>query len=115
LMSKCFRIDYENCLRGQKKQTRTHVANTTPNQNEKLDGRMIRTTVVSRTVRELPFGIDKTEGSHAYILCGQVLGQESRSDSHPDRRHIHIEKSLAIFRSNVHKSTNRYINAQKDT
>ncbi len=30
----------------------------TPNQKEKLDGRKIRTTAVSRTVREIPFGID---------------------------------------------------------
>ncbi len=34
---------------------------------EKLDGRVIRTTVVWRTVREIPFGIDKTDGSHAQL------------------------------------------------
>ena len=38
-----------------------------PNQKEKLDGRKIRTTAVSRTVREIPFGIDKTDGSHAQL------------------------------------------------
>ena len=38
-----------------------------PNQKEKLDGRAIRTTVVTRTVREIPFGIDKTDGSHAQL------------------------------------------------
>ena len=35
----------------------------TRNKKEKLDGRKIRSTVVSRTVREIPFGIDKTDGS----------------------------------------------------
>ncbi len=44
---------------------RTEV--NTPNQKEKLDGRMIRTTVVWRTVREILFGIDKTDGSHAQL------------------------------------------------
>ncbi len=39
----------------------------TPNQKEKLGGRVIRTTVVSRTVGEIPFGIDKTNGSHAQL------------------------------------------------
>ena len=39
----------------------------TPNQKEKLGGRVIRTTVVSRTVSEIPFGIDKTDGSHAQL------------------------------------------------
>ena len=39
----------------------------TPNQKEKLNGRVIRTTVVWRTVREIPFGIDKTDGSHAQV------------------------------------------------
>ena len=38
-----------------------------PNQKEKLDGRKIRTTAVSRTVREIPFGIDKRDGSHAQL------------------------------------------------
>ena len=38
-----------------------------PNKKEKQDGRKIRTTVVSRTVREMPFGIDKTDGSHAQL------------------------------------------------
>jgi hypothetical protein len=42
-------------------------AQPTPNLNEKLDGRVIRTTVISRTVREIPFGIDKTDGSHAQL------------------------------------------------
>ena len=48
----------------------THIDRTyanTPNQKEKLDGRVIRITVVSRTVREIPFGIDKTDGSHAQL------------------------------------------------
>ena len=48
--------------------TRAHAARkeaNTPNQKEKLDGRKIRTTAVWRTVREIPFGIDKTDGSHA--------------------------------------------------
>ena len=39
----------------------------TPNQKEKLDGRVIRTTVVSRMVGEIPFGNDKTDGSHAQL------------------------------------------------
>ncbi len=39
----------------------------TRNQKEKLDGRKIRTTAVSRTLREIPFGIDKTDGSHAQL------------------------------------------------
>jgi hypothetical protein len=39
----------------------------TPNQKEKLDGRKIRTTVVLRIVSEIPFGIDKTDGSHAQL------------------------------------------------
>ena len=39
----------------------------TPNQKEELDGRKIRITAVSRTVREIPFGIDKTDGSHAQL------------------------------------------------
>ncbi len=38
-----------------------------PNQKEKLDGRKIRTTAISRTVSEIPFGIDKTDGSHAQL------------------------------------------------
>ncbi len=42
---------------------RTEV--NTPNQKEKQDGRKIRTTAVWRTVREILFGIDKTDGSHA--------------------------------------------------
>ena len=62
MLSKCFRIEYENYLRGQKTDTPP-----TPNQKEKLDGRKIRSTVVSRTVREIPFGIDKIYGSHAQI------------------------------------------------
>ena len=48
--------------------THTHIGRAdadTPNQKEKLDGRVIRTTVVSRTLCEIPFGIDKTDGSHA--------------------------------------------------
>ncbi len=50
--------------------THTHAvrayANTT-NQKEKLNGRVIHNTVVSRTVREIPFEIDKTYGSHAQL------------------------------------------------
>ena len=46
---------------------RTHGHSPTKNQKEKLDGRMIRTTVVSRTVREIPFGTDKIDGSHAQL------------------------------------------------
>jgi hypothetical protein len=38
-----------------------------PNQKEKLDGRKICTTAVSRTVSEIPFGIDKTDGSHVQL------------------------------------------------
>ena len=37
---------------------RTHGGEATTNQKEKLDGRKIRTTAVSRTVGEMPFGID---------------------------------------------------------
>jgi len=51
-----------------KLQTHTRIglkyAHITLNQKEKLDGRMIRTTVVWRTVREILIGIDKTDGSH---------------------------------------------------
>ncbi len=64
MMSKSFRIEYENYLRGPKTDT---DAPPTRNQKEKLDGRKIRTTFVSRTVREIPFGIDKTDGSHAQL------------------------------------------------
>ncbi len=39
----------------------------TPNHKEKLDGRKIRITAVSRTVCEIPFGIDITDGSHAQL------------------------------------------------
>ncbi len=46
---------------------RTHGREATTNQKEKLDGRKIRTTVVSRTIREISFGIDKTDGSHAQL------------------------------------------------
>ena len=46
---------------------RTQGREATRNQKEKLDGRKIRTTAVSRTVREIPFGIDKTDGSHAQL------------------------------------------------
>ena len=66
-MSKCFRIQYENYLRGQKNEIGRKYAPPTRNQKEKLDGRKIRTTAVSRTVREIPFGIDKTDGSHAQL------------------------------------------------
>ncbi len=48
----------------------THIGRAdadTPNQKEKLDGRKVRTTAVSRTIREIPFGIDKTDGSHAQL------------------------------------------------
>ena len=43
------------------KHARISLARTgaTPNQKEKLDGRVSRTTVVSRMVSEIPFGIDK--------------------------------------------------------
>ena len=50
--------------------TRSHIVRTdvnTPNLKEKLDGRVIRTTVVLRTVREILFEIDKTDGSHAQL------------------------------------------------
>ena len=46
---------------------RSQGRSPTPNQKEKLDGRVIRTTVVSRTLREILFGIDKTDGSHAQL------------------------------------------------
>ena len=39
----------------------------TPNQKENMNGRVIRVTVVWRYVREIPFGIDKTDGSHANL------------------------------------------------
>ncbi len=48
-------------------QTGHKYAPPTRNQKEKLDGRMIRTTVVWRSVREILFGIDKTDGSHAQL------------------------------------------------
>ncbi len=41
---------------------RTHA---TKNPKEKLNGRNIRTTLQSRSVSEILFGIDKTYGSHA--------------------------------------------------
>ena len=64
------RIDVETIQnRVRKLPTRAHFVRTdarpTRNQKEKLNGRVICTTVVSRTVREIPFGIDKTDGSHA--------------------------------------------------
>ena len=65
------RIDVEivqNIAR--KLQMRARIGRTdteSPNQKEKLDGRKIRTTVVLRTRREIPFGIDKTDGSHAQL------------------------------------------------
>ncbi len=46
---------------------RTQGREATTNQKEKLDGRKIRITAVSRTIREIPFGIDKTDGSHAQL------------------------------------------------
>ena len=46
VMSKCFRIQYENYLRGQKNEIARADAPPTRNQKEKLDGRMIRTTAV---------------------------------------------------------------------
>ncbi len=46
---------------------RTQGREATRNQKDKLDGRVIHTTAVSRTVREIPFGIDKTGGSHAQL------------------------------------------------
>ena len=53
-----------------KLQTHTQAVRTDtefPNQKDKLDGNVIRTTVISRTVHEIPFGIDKTDGSHAQL------------------------------------------------
>ena len=47
--------------------TQTQAALNTPNHKEKRDGRKIRTTVVWRTVHEIPFGNDKTDGSHAQL------------------------------------------------
>ena len=50
--------------------TRTQTGRTyanTPNQKEKLDGRVISNMVVSRTVREITFGIDKIECPHAQL------------------------------------------------
>ncbi len=44
-----------------------HKYAESPNQKERLDGRKIRTTAVSRIVREILFGIDKTDGSHAQL------------------------------------------------
>ena len=38
-----------------------------PNHKEKQDGRKIHTTAVSRTVSEIPFGIEKKNGSHAQL------------------------------------------------
>ena len=64
MMSKCFRIEYENYLRGQETDT---DAPPTRDQKKKPDGRKTRTTVVSRTVREIPFGIDKKDDSHAQL------------------------------------------------
>ena len=65
------RIDVEKIQNiARKLLTRSQAARAdaeSPNQKEKLDGRKIRTTAVSRTVREIPFGIDKTDGSHAQL------------------------------------------------
>ena len=65
------RIDVETMQNLERKLlTRSQIGRkyvNTPNQKEKLDGRMICTTVVWRTVREIPFGIDKTDGSHAQL------------------------------------------------
>ena len=37
----------------------------TPNQKEQLNGLKIRITLLYRSVREIPFEIDKTDGPHA--------------------------------------------------
>ena len=51
--------------------THTQIARAdappTTNQKEKLDGRKIRTMAIWRYIREIPFGIDKTDGSHAQL------------------------------------------------
>ena len=61
------RIDIETIQNTERKLlTHTHIVRKdteSPNRKEKLDGRIIRTTVVSRTVREIPIGIDKIDGS----------------------------------------------------
>jgi hypothetical protein len=46
---------------------RSRGGEATTNEKEKLDGRVIRTTAASRTIREMPFGIDKTDGSYAHL------------------------------------------------
>ena len=63
-MSNELRIQHGNYSRARRPYARREA---TRNQKEKLDGRKIRTTAVSRTVREIPFGIDKTDGSHAQL------------------------------------------------
>ena len=62
LMSKPIRIERDNYSRTRRYE-RTHAR--TPNQNQKLNGRNIRTALLHRSVREIPFGIDKMNGSHA--------------------------------------------------
>ena len=65
------RIDVEMIQNIERKLlTHTRILRTyvnTPNQKERLDGRKILTTVVWRTVRKIPFGIDKTDGPHAQL------------------------------------------------
>jgi hypothetical protein len=66
IVSKDKRIDYDNYSRACILDARTHArACATKKLEEKLNGREIRTTVLYRSVGEIPFGIDKTDGSHA--------------------------------------------------
>ncbi len=55
-----------------KKHSRTQVREQAPNQKDILHGRKIRNTVVWRTVREIPFGIEKTDGSRAQLRPEQL-------------------------------------------
>ncbi len=50
---------------------RSQGGEATRNQKEKLDRRKIRTTAVSRTICEIPFGIDKTV---RFLAWGGVCG-----------------------------------------
>ena len=66
------RIEHDNYSCTLRSYARTHARTRArrPNQKKKLHGRKIRRTLLYRSVREIvygtvPFGIDKTDGSHA--------------------------------------------------
>jgi hypothetical protein len=60
------RIKHDNYSHGRTRaRTRARTHARAPNQ-EQLNGRKIRTTLLYRFVRKIPFGIDKKDVSHAH-------------------------------------------------